>query len=144
MNILTKWHARAFGTVGVALQAKRDFTVRENQSVMWLGQRPLAGIYPVAPTCALTLPSAIARAASSAGPQTKIGHSMTRSLYHVRFVEASPQKFSRSAKSTKRGKLPCERTLPKLLLPNDVFGERNSGVFKAFKASNRNWALKRS
>src|SRR5260370_7073498 len=55
-----------------------------------------------------------------------------------------PQNDSRRAKSTNRGKLPCERTLPKLLLPNEVFGERNSGVLRAFKASNRNWARKRS
>src|SRR6516164_6780617 len=61
-----------------------------------------------------------------------------------RRVFCASQNVMRRAKSTNRGKLPWESTLPKLLLPNEVLGERNRGVFRAFKASNRNWARKRS
>jgi hypothetical protein len=42
------------------------------------------------------------------------------------------QKYNCPPICTNRGKLPCESTFPKLLFPNEIFGERKYGVSKAF------------
>jgi hypothetical protein len=42
------------------------------------------------------------------------------------------QKYNRPPICTNRGKLPCESTFPKLVVPSEIFGEGKYGVLKAF------------
>lgn len=51
------------------------------------------------------------------------------------------QKYNRPPICTNRGKLPCESTFPKLVVPSEIFGERKYGVLKVFSPSRRNCAL---